>query len=79
MSAITGPKVGNISVSFLALVVGADPSWNKRRYRELQYDFPYPGRHFYGNNENTGPYAPFGASPDFNDDVGDDFSHTRTA
>ncbi len=51
-------KVDNIDIPYDVLVRRADPNFERERHRELQYDFPKPGRFFYADPDKSGPYAP---------------------
>lgn len=50
-------KVTSITIPWLTVILRADPTWNKDKQRELEYDFPLPGRSFYGNPASRGPYG----------------------
>lgn len=58
-------KVGNIDIPWSVVVQRADEDWARDKHRELQYDFPAPGRWFYADPYNTGAYRPSAFSGGF--------------
>ena len=59
------PKVSQVEVTWSSVVQRADPDWQRRKFRELYYDFLAPGRYFYANPYETGAYEPKSFSDDF--------------
>jgi hypothetical protein len=57
MSTKSQPRVNNLNMPFSVLVRRVDPDFDKARARELQYDFPSPGRYFYADPNNSGAYG----------------------
>lgn len=47
-------KVTTVNIPYQALVSRADPSWNKYKFREIEYEFS--GKIFQGNPYTRGPY-----------------------
>lgn len=64
------PRVTTIDIPLEALIRRADPDWQRMKHRELQYDFPKPGRHFYADPYIIGAYTPGGMSFDTGFDLG---------
>jgi len=49
-------KVTNLEIPWLTVVMRADKDWSRGSVRELEYEFPKPGRCFYANPYERGPY-----------------------
>jgi hypothetical protein len=47
-------KVSTVLIPYAALVSRADPTWNKYKFREIEYEFA--GKIFLGNPYKRGPY-----------------------
>jgi len=49
-------KVTTVQIPFVALVAQIDPSWNRFKHYEIQYEFTR--RNFFADPYHTGPYNP---------------------
>jgi len=49
-------KVTTKPIPYVALVAAIDPTWNRFKHYEIQYE-EFTGRNFYANPYTTGPYS----------------------